>query len=165
MMMAMDRNRLIGANGGMPWHISSDFKYFSRTTMGKPMIMGRATYESIGRPLPGRHSIVVTRDKNWRVEGVEVAHSLAQALAAARLHSGTEMMIIGGASLCAQAMPLTRRLYLTVIDHAFEGDTWLDSFNECEWMEVSREDIDETAQGGYRFCYRVLERATDSQPR
>ena len=74
------------------------------------------------------------------------------------------MMVIGGASLCAQAMPMTQRLYLTVIDHEFDGDTWLDSFDEREWLELSREDVDETAQGGYRFCYRVLERATDTVP-
>ena len=159
MMMAMDRNRLIGANGDMPWHISSDLKYFNRTTMGKPMIMGRVTYDSIGRPLPGRQSIVVTRDPHWQVEGVEVAHSLEQALELAAVHEAEELVVIGGASLCALAVPLTQRLYLTIIDHAFEGDTWFDSFNEDDWIEQSREEHDERAEGGYQFCYRVLERS------
>ncbi len=158
MMMAMDKNRLIGANGGMPWHISSDLKYFNRTTMGKPMIMGRVTYDSIGRPLPGRQSIVVTRDPQWHADGVEVVHSLEQAIEAAAVHSARELVVIGGASLCALAMPLTQRLYLTMIDHAFEGDTWLDSFSEDDWLEQSREEHDERAAGGYRFCYRTLAR-------
>ena len=157
MMMAMDRNCLIGANGGMPWHISSDLKYFNRTTMGKP-IMGRVTFESIGRALPGRQSIVVTRDEHWRADGVEVAHSLDQAIELASNHAAEELVVIGGANLCAQAMSQTERLYLTVIDYAFEGDTWLDSFEETDWTENSREDHDERAEGGYRFSYRVLSR-------
>jgi len=158
MMMAMDRNRLIGANGDMPWHISSDLKYFNRTTMGKPMIMGRVTYDSIGRALPGRHSIVVTRDRQWQADDVEVTHSIDQAFELAAAHTAEEMVVIGGANLCAQAMEHTERFYLTVIDHAFEGDTWLDSFDEKDWIETSREDHDERADGGYRFCYRVLTR-------
>ncbi len=160
MVMAMDNNRLIGKDGTLPWHISADLQYFKRITMGKPMIMGRKTYESIGRPLPGRHSIVVTGNERWSEENVQVASSLDEALECARAHQADEMMIIGGASICESAMPYVERLYLTIIDHEFEGgDTWLQSYQANDWIEVSSEHNDETGQGGYRFIYYVLERA------
>ena len=141
MVMAMDKNRLIGKGGDMPWHIPSDLKYFKRVTMGKPVIMGRKTFDSLGKPLPGRPNIVVTRNKDWSVEGVQVASSLEEAIDLAKEHSTEEIMVVGGASLCAQAMPSTDRLFLTIIDHEFEGgDTWLKSYEADEWHEVSREE-------------------------
>ncbi len=159
MMMAMDTRNLIGKEGGMPWHISSDLQYFKRVTMGKPVIMGRVTYDSIGRPLPGRANIVVTRNNQWSVDGVRTAASLHEAYDVARTQSAEEMMVIGGASLCQAAMPDTERLYLTVIDHEFpDGDTWLDSFNWQDWTVTSVDKHDETADGGYRFAYYVLDR-------
>ncbi len=162
MMMAMDSARLIGKDGGLPWKISSDLKYFKQVTMGKPLIMGRVTYDSLGRPLPGRPNIVLTRDESWQTEGVETVHTLEQAFSAARKHEGDEMMVIGGATLCEIAIPHIQRLYLTVIDHEFSGgDTWLDSFHWDDWAERSKESHDETDQGGYRFTYYVLERAVD----
>lgn len=159
MMMAMDANRLIGKNGGLPWHISADLKYFKRVTMGKPIIMGRKTFDSIGKPLPGRPNIVITRNENFRADGVEIAKSLEESFLLARQHEADEMMVIGGAGICLEAMPHTQRLYLTVIDHEFEGgDTWLQSYQSDEWHEVSAEAHDETTDGGYRFVYSVLER-------
>ena len=109
MVMAMDRNRLIGKEGGLPWKISADLKYFKRITMGKPIIMGRKTWDSIGRPLPGRTNIVVTRNSAWGAEGALVANDLDGALMLARQHLGdvTECCIIGGAQLCDAAMPRT----------------------------------------------------------
>lgn len=161
MAMAMDTNRLIGKDGGMPWHISSELQYFKRITMGKPVIMGRRTFESIGKPLPGRPNIVITRNKDWSVDGVQVAESLTQAYELAAEHDAPEMVVIGGASVCEKAMPHVERLYLTVIDHEFEnGDTWLKSYQADEWQQVSSESNDETADGGYRFTYNVLERKT-----
>ncbi len=160
MVMAMDSNRLIGKDGGMPWHISADLQYFKRITMGKPMIMGRKTYESIGKPLPGRQSIVVSRNPDWAAAQVQVASSLEGAIELAQQHDACEMMVIGGAALCQLAMPHIERLYLTVIDHEFEGgDTWLSSFETSDWVNISQQSIDETDQGGYRFTYHVLERA------
>jgi len=160
MVMAMDKNCLIGKDGGLPWHISADLKYFKRITMGKPMIMGRKTYDSIGRPLPGRQSIVVTRNIQWSADNVEVAATLEDSFQLARCHQANEMMIIGGASVCEAAMPHTERLYLTLIDHEFDGgDTWLQSYNADDWREVSSEAHDETDEGGYRFTYYVFERA------
>lgn len=162
MFMAMDRNQLVGHQGTMPWKISSDLQYFKRMTMNKPLVMGRVTFESLGGVLPGRPHIVITRDRQWQHEGVEVVHSLDDGIAAANRHEGDELMIIGGADICAQAMPRTQRLYLTVIDHEFEGDRWLDSFHWQDWQEVSRQDNDETDSGGYRFSYLVLEPARGS---
>ena len=159
MVMAMDLNRLIGKDGGLPWHISADLKYFKRITMGKPLIMGRKTFDSIGKPLPGRPNIVITRNRAWSADGVQVAESLSQAVELAAEHAAEEMMIIGGASICHEAMPLTERLYLTTIDHAFDsGDTWLQSYQAEDWTAVSSEAHDETGDGGFRYSYSVLER-------
>jgi len=128
--------------------------------MGKPVIMGRKTFDSLGKPLPGRPNIVVTRNKDWSAEGVQVASALEEAFDLAKEHSAEEIMVVGGASLCAQAMPSTDRLFLTIIDHEFEGgDTWLKSYEANDWHEVSREEHDETGQGGYRYTYFVLERS------
>lgn len=159
MVMAMDLNRLIGKDGGMPWHISADLKYFKRITMGKPVIMGRKTYDSIGKPLPGRPNIVITRNSDWSAEGVQTAGSLDQAFEFAAVYESEEVMVIGGATICKEAMSYTDRLYLTVVNHEFEGgDTWLDSYQSDEWQQVSSESHDETAEGGYRYTYNVLER-------
>ena len=164
MMMAMDRNRLIGREGGMPWHVPGEQAYFRAVTTGKPIVMGRKTHESIGRALPGRTNIVVTRDVRWRAAGVTVAHSLEEALAiggevaADPATPADELVVIGGAALCRDAMPSTERLYLTVIDHAFEGDTWLDSYHPERWRETSREARDPATTGGLGVVYLVLER-------
>lgn len=159
MIMAMDRNRLIGERDGLPWHIPSDLQYFKRVTLHKPVIMGRVTFESIGRPLPGRSNLVITRNWTWSAPGVTVVSSLQEALNTARAEGAAESMIIGGASICQQAMPVTERLYLTVIDHEFSGDTWLDSFNWDDWTIVSTDPRDERDDSGYQFCYYVLDRS------
>lgn len=185
MMMAMDRNRLIGKEGGLPWHVPGELAYFKSVTLGKPVVMGRKTHESIGRALPGRTNIVVTRDVSWQTHdqgrdtardtardtcdepgtSVLAAHSLDEALAVGRqvamapATAAGELVIIGGAALCRDAMPLTERLYLTVIDKAFEGDTWLDSYQADEWHEVSSERRDPATTNGLDVVYRVLERA------
>lgn len=163
MMMAMDRNRLIGRKGGMPWHIPGELAYFKSVTMGKPIIMGRKTFESIGKPLPGRTNIVVTRNEDWSADGVQVAGDLDRALAlAAEADKRTlspELMIIGGAALCQAAMPRTQRLYLTTIDHAFEGDTWLQSFHWDDWQVISSQMPDPDQTGGWPVTYWVLEKA------
>ena len=158
MMMAMDRNRLIGSDGGMPWHISTELQYFKRVTMGKPIIMGRVTHTSIGRGLPGRLNIVVSRSVS-DLPQVSTVSSLPEAFEQARQSGAAEAVVIGGASLCQSAMDFTEKLYLTVIDHAFEGgDTWLDSYVESEWTETDRTTHDETGEGGYRYSCLVLER-------
>lgn len=164
MMMAMDKNRLIGKEGGMPWHVPGELAYFKRVTMAKPLIMGRKTFDSIGKPLPGRTNIVVTRNKDWHADGVVVAHDLESAFTVATEichsaeHPADEMMVIGGAGLCHDAMAYTQRLYLTIIDQAYEGDTWLESFQWDDWNIASEDVQDPESTGGIRVTYWVLEK-------
>ena len=166
MMMAMDKNRLIGKDGSMPWHVPGEQAYFKRVTMGKPVIMGRKTFDSIGKPLPGRTNIVVTRNQDWQADGVTVVHDLDAAIDKACVACASvagkpatrEMVIIGGAGLCREAMSITQRLYLTVIDHEFQGDTWLDSFHWEDWSTVSEEPQDAANTGGLAVTYWVLEK-------
>lgn len=158
--MAVDRNRLIGRHGGLPWRISADLKYFKKVTMNKPIIMGRKTWDSIGRPLPGRTNIVVTRNTDWQAQGCLVASDLDGALAIASAHLGTagECAIIGGAMLCEQAMPKTDRLYLTTIDHVFTGDTWLNSYHAEDWQLMERTEMAVGEGSDYALSFDVLER-------
>lgn len=163
MMMAMDVNKLIGNKGAMPWHIPGDLPYFKRVTMGKPVIMGRKTFESIGKPLPGRTNIVVTRNKQWEADRVVVVNDLDSAFTAGRdallKHPAEEMVVIGGAALCRDAMAMTTRLYLTVVDHVYDGDTWLDSFQWEDWQVVSESVQDPKMTGGLSVTYWVLEKS------
>lgn len=163
MVMIMDRNRLVGADGKMPWYLPSELQYFKTITMGKPIVMGRKTHESIGRVLPGRTNIVITRSSEYQSEGTLVVKDLDAALALAQEHldEDNEAMVIGGAEICRLAMPLTQRLYLTLIDAEFDGDTWLDSYSENEWEEVSRE---ERHSDGYPLSLLVLERRHKASP-
>lgn len=162
MMMAMDKNKLIGQNGDLPWKIPGDLAYFKRVTMGKPVVMGRKTFDSIGKPLPGRTNIVVTRNSDWRADDVVTAHNLEDAISASKdaliKQPADEIMIIGGASLCRDAMSITERLYLTVVDKSYDGDTWLDSFHWSDWRVVSEDvqSLDNT--GGLPVTYWVLEK-------
>jgi dihydrofolate reductase len=162
MMMAMDKNKLIGSDGGLPWHIPGELAYFKRITMGKPIIMGRKTYDSIGKPLPGRDNIVVTRNADWTASGVIVAGSLNDAFEAGRQavksQAKQEIIVIGGASLCGAAMSTTQRLYLTVVDKSYSGDTWLDSFNWGDWIVISEDVQNPVNTGGIAVTYWVLEK-------
>ena len=136
-------NGVIGRDNGLPWHLPADLRHFKRLTVGKPVVMGRRTFDSIGKPLPGRHNIVLTRDPAWRAEGVTVATNLAEAIAAAGLDPKTradELMIIGGAAIYAEALPIATRVHLTEIHAAPEGDTRLPPFDPARWRETARED-------------------------
>lgn len=160
--LAMDVNRLIGRNNDMPWHIPGEQAHFKAITLGKPIIMGRKTFESIGRALPGRLNIVVTRDPTWSAEGVTQAVGLDAAISIARERAIAddvdEMIVIGGAALCREAMPVAQRFYLTRVSQAYEGDTWLDTFEESEWREIERSSPDPETTGGIPVHYCVLER-------
>lgn len=140
--VAMATNRCIGRNNTLPWRLPADLKRFKQLTMGHTLIMGRKTYESIGRPLPGRTMIVVTRQRDYAPEGVQVAHSLEQALELAR---GDEVFIAGGADLYRQAMERVRRLYLTRIDRDYEGDTFFPELDLSGWRLVAEEHHPATA--------------------
>lgn len=138
LVVAMGSNRVIGAGGTLPWHLPEDLAHFKRVTLGHPMIMGRTTYESIGRPLPGRTTIVVTRQPAWSAEGVEVAHSLDDAIAlAARLDD--ETFLVGGAQVYAEALErdLVDTLVVTRVRQAPEGDAWFPAIEWERWREVT----------------------------
>lgn len=142
LVVARADNRVIGKDGAMPWHLSEDLKRFKRITVGKPVIMGRKTFESIGKPLPGRHNIVLTRQPGWRAEGVTVVPNLAEAIAAAGLDPRTRadaIMVVGGAEIYAQALPFATRIELTEIHAAPDGDTYFPQLDPARWRETFRE--------------------------
>ncbi|MBB3034470.1 dihydrofolate reductase [Alteriqipengyuania lutimaris] len=130
-------NGAIGKDGGLPWHIPADLKHFKDVTMGKPMIMGRKTFESFPSPLPGRRHIVLTRDSEWQADGAERAMSVPEALAAA---GGEETAVIGGSEVFVLFEPQAERIELTQIHADYEGDTFMDAPDESRWQEVARED-------------------------
>ncbi len=151
---------VIGANGGLPWHIPADLAHFKRLTVGKPVIMGRKTYQSIGKPLPRRLNIVVTRDSAWRAEGVTAVTGLPDAFAVAyeeALRTGAaEVMVIGGADIFRAALPRAARIYLTEVHHAYPGDVRVDLPLD-QWREASREDVP-AADGQPACSFVTLER-------
>lgn len=136
---AMARNRVIGIDNRLPWHLPADLAHFKATTLGKPMIMGRRTWESLPGLLPGRPHIVVSRDPAYLAKGARVARSLDEAIALAG-ELGDEAMLIGGAQLYAQALPLADRMYLTLVDAEPRGDAWFPAFDQDEWLLEDRED-------------------------
>lgn len=148
---AMDRNRLIGDGDRLPWRLPADMRRFRALTMGKAIIMGRRTHESIGAVLPGRRNVVLSRDPDYRAPGCDVFPDLEAALAAC--DDADEPMIIGGAQVYAQALPLADRMYLTLLEGSFDGDTWFPEYDEDRWHEVSREvhEEDENAPCAYSF--------------
>ena len=141
---ALADNRVIGANGGLPWRIPADLKHFKALTIGKPVVMGRRTFDSIGRPLPGRPNIVVSRGSNALPDGVDVASDVEEAVAVARRRAAEcgadEIMIIGGETLYSALLPRADRLYLTLIHETAPGDAFFPAFDAAEWVEVARED-------------------------
>lgn len=153
---AMARNRVIGKNNLLPWNLPADLQHFKRITMGKPMIMGRKTWESLPGLLPGRRHIVVTRDPDYRADGAEVVHSLDKAISQAG--EVDEIMLVGGANLYAQALALASRLYLTEIDAEVDGDAWFPELDPAEWQEVSREACSADEQNQYSCFFTILDR-------
>jgi dihydrofolate reductase len=148
---AMSVNRVIGKNNQLPWHLPADLQHFKKITFGKPVLMGRKTFESIGRPLPGRQNIVITRNSEWTAPGCHVVNSVEAALLAAG--ECDEVFVIGGAMLYQQMLPQIQRLYLTVVEEDFEGDAFFPELNWDEWREVEceRHVKDEKNQFAYRF--------------
>ena len=154
---ALDRNRLIGRDNALPWHLPADLQHFKRLTLGKPVLMGRRTWESLGRPLPGRRHIVLSRDPAFRAEGATVVGSLDAALEAAG--DAAEAMVIGGAAFYATMLPRARRLYLTEVDGEFDGDAWFPALDPAQWREVARECHAADAKNAHGYCFVTLERS------
>jgi len=151
---AMDRNNVIGYKGKMPWHLPADLKRFKALTMFSPIIMGRKTYESIGKPLPNRINIIVTHDKTYQAAGCSIVNTVGQALAVAAASHTTEVFIIGGESLYTDLMPLADTLYITIIDRQFEGDTFFPIIDARIWEEVDR--VAWVADTSINFRYTFL---------
>ena len=135
LLAAVARNGVIGRGGGLPWHLPADLAHFKRTTMGHTIVMGRRTYDSIGSPLPGRVTVVVTRRPAWRVDGFSSAASLEQALA---LATGDEVFVVGGGQLYREAMPLADRILLSEVPDSPDGDTWFPDVDPAVWHETGR---------------------------
>src|SRR5215470_11008756 len=149
----MDRNRGIGVDNKLPWRLSADLKRFRELTMGHHIIVGRRTFESIGRPLPGRRMIVVTRDRNYRAEGCDIAHSVEDATRLARERNESEVFIGGGAEIYAQSIGIADRMYLTFVDAEVAADAFFPEFDESEWSEreSTYQPADEKNQYAFTF--------------
>ncbi|MEX2131688.1 MAG: dihydrofolate reductase [Pseudohongiellaceae bacterium] len=159
---ALAQNGIIGKNNKLPWHLSEDLKYFKRTTMGKTIIMGRKTFESIGKPLPGRTNIIVTRSRDYEVDNARVVDSLADAIDLAEnisiIDGSDEVFVIGGAELFKIALPLVDRMHLTLVHAEVEGDTWFPEFDAEEWAESSRLDFPAADANPYPYSICVFDR-------
>ena len=156
---AMAKGRVIGLRGAMPWHLPAELAHFKVTTMGKSLVMGRKTWDSIGRPLPGRQNIVVTRDTKLEAPGCDIAYSLEHAISMA---TSDEVMIIGGGSLYEQALPGAERMVLTHIESEAEGDTWFPEWDENEWVPVNREHFAADVSNG--LAYDIVEYQRKAKP-
>lgn len=156
LVVAMDERGLIGAGNRLPWRLPADLRHFKAITLGKAVVMGRKTYESIGRPLPKRTNIVVTRSADYRVEGCRIAHGVGEAVGLAA--DSDEIMIIGGAVLYEACLPLARRIYLTRIHHAFRGDTYFPGLDAARWRQSVREDFPADGDNPYPYSFITLER-------
>ncbi|QLE96176.1 dihydrofolate reductase [Neptunomonas phycophila] len=158
MIVAQSSNRVIGRDNKLPWYLPGDLKYFKQATMGKPIIMGRKTFESIGKPLPGRLNIVISRDASFTAQGIKVVMSLPDAIELAEsqalIDGVDEAMIIGGAQIYALALPEVERLYITQVHADIEGDAYFPEFNRSQWTELGREDF--SAQGPNPFDYSFI---------
>jgi dihydrofolate reductase len=159
MIVAMARNGVIGSNGALPWHLPADLKRFKTLTMGHPLLMGRKTHESIGRPLPGRTNIILTSDPSYRAAGCLVEHSVADALA--RADDAAELFVIGGASLYEAFLAVAERIYLTLIDCEFEGDVRFPALDLIEWRCVELDDRRSATDAPFPYSFVVLERSHD----
>jgi dihydrofolate reductase len=155
LIVAMTKNRVIGYQNKMPWHLPAELAYFKRITTGHPIIMGRKTFESVGRPLPGRRNIVVSRNANFHAPGIEVTNSLENALT---LCADENPFVIGGASLYADALKLAQRLYVTEIEAELTGDTFFPVIDDSAWQEESRDVRSKDEKNIYELQFVVLKR-------
>ncbi len=155
---ALDRNRVIGRNGDLPWRLPDDLRHFKRLTLGKTVLMGRKTWVSLGRPLPERDNWVISRDPAFHAEGARVFRSLDAALQAHE--SSQELMVIGGAELYRQLLPRADRLYLTEVDAEVDGDAWFPEFDRAGWRESARESHAADERHAHAFAFVTLDRTS-----
>lgn len=157
MIVAHANNRVIGKNNDMPWHLPADLAYFKKTTLGKPIIMGRKTFQSIGRPLPGRKNIVISRDESYQVEGVEVVNSVDAALSL--VSDSEEVMVIGGGAIYQHCLAAAQRLYITHIDADIAGDTYFPEYDLAVWNKVASTIRPNDEKNQYQLDFSVYEKA------
>ena len=156
LIVAASTNNVIGTQGDLPWRLSDDLKRFKAITMGKPIIMGRLTWESIGRPLPGRQNIVVTRQTGYAAEGCDVLTSVDEALEAAG--AAPEVMVIGGGDIYRQLLPRAGRVYLTRVEAEVDGDTVFPELDEADWELVASEAREANEKNAYAYTFMTFER-------
>ncbi|KHE71651.1 dihydrofolate reductase [Halobacillus sp. BBL2006] len=155
---AMDKNRLIGKDNDLPWHIPNDFKFFKDMTWGKTIIMGRKTFESFGKPLPEREHIVITSNRDYNRQGCKVVHSIEDILQLEKDQPDHEWFVIGGSVLFEKMLPYADRMYLTYIDHEFEGDTHFPQYDESEWKLISETQGKKDEKNPYDYYFRTYDR-------
>ncbi len=153
---ALGKKFVIGNKGYIPWHLPADLEHFRKLTLGKPIIMGRTTFESIGKVLPGRKNIVLTRNRSWDASGVVVVHSVKEALVAAS--GAPEIMVIGGAEIYELFLPLARNMYLTFVEGEFKGDAYFPKFDQSEWKEIKRESHKADQKNPHPYIFVTLKR-------
>lgn len=161
LIVAMDEERGIGVDNGLPWHLSQDLKHFKRITMGHHLIMGRKTYQSIGEPLPGRTMIVLTRNPDFEAEGCMVVHSLSDAYEYAESRGEDEVFVIGGASVFEQALDDADRLYLTRVHTRSESDTYFPAFDLSSWELISQTRYEQNKDNDHPFTIKYFQRRRD----
>ncbi|WP_261302402.1 dihydrofolate reductase [Paenibacillus andongensis] len=152
---AMDRNRAIGLNNKLPWHLPGDLKFFKTVTMGHPILMGRKTYDSIGKPLPGRRNVILTQNSEFEAEGCEVIHTVQEAVDAFR---DQELFVIGGAEIFRLFASAVDKMYITHIEHEFEADTFMTELDLSEWTLVSSEQGERNEKNPYEYYFRIYQR-------
>lgn len=155
LIVAMASNRVIGRDGQMPWHLSADLQRFKQITLGSPILMGRKTFEAIGRPLPGRQNLIISRNSDYQIPGCLVFDDMQKALQA--VASSDELFVIGGATLYEALLPYADYLYLTVIDKAFAGDTYFPETDPAVWHEISREHISNDRSVDFSYSFLKLQ--------
>jgi dihydrofolate reductase len=154
--VAMDDNHLIGKDNILPWHLPADLAFFKKVTTGHSIVMGRKTYDSIGKPLSSRRNIVITRSTDVAIEGCEVFNSIDSALQSTKEEE--EVLVIGGANLCKQVLHKVDRLYITHIEGVFEGDTYFPQYNASDWKEISCESHTPDEKNPHHYHFKILER-------
>ncbi|OPH51985.1 dihydrofolate reductase [Paenibacillus ferrarius] len=152
---AMDRNRAIGLNNALPWYLPADLKFFKAVTLGHPILMGRKTYDSIGKPLPGRRNIILTQNPAFEAEGCEVVHSVQEAVEA---FQDQELFVIGGAEIFRLFSEAVNRMYITFIEHEFEADTYFSELDLSQWSLQSSEQGERNEKNTYEYYFRIYEK-------
>jgi dihydrofolate reductase len=158
LLVAADENNLIGNDNKLPWHLPSDLRYFKNQTWGMPILMGRKTFESIGKPLPGRKSIVITRNSDWKYEGVDVVHTIEHSIETAKAYGAKEIFVIGGAEIFKTTYARADRIYLTRIHHTFIGNVYFPPIDNQHWTLTRSHFCKEDEKNAFAHSFQVWER-------